>query len=506
MATSRPKTFTLENINPNIVNVQYAVRGEIPTVAGDYESEIERGQGSKLPFSSIIWTNIGNPQLMPDLAQPPLTFWRQVAALTEYPHLLDAEAMPSEVRDKVFPADAQQRARELLGAFGSVGAYTPSKGTPLVRQRVADFLKRRDGYAEDIENIYLTAGASAGIALLFQLLFRPGQDGVLIPIPQYPLYSATLSLLNVHALHYELDSDQHWDPAMASLEDQVTSARKAGVAPRALVVINPGNPTGACMTLEQIRAVLRFAHKQGLALFADEVYQQNIYQTERPFISFRKALLDLGKSDDPDDRAASAQVELVSLHSISKGVSGECGRRGGYFQLQNMDADVEAQVNKIASVHLCPPTQGQIGVDMLVNPPREGDASYPLWRKETNAIRDTLKRRGEDMAAHFSKLPGVDCERAMGAMYLFPRVHLSKAAWDRAESVGKKVDELYCRELLDLTGICVVPGAGFGKEPQRLPDGTSYSFFRTTMLAKATDQFIERYCDFHREFVAKYHD
>lgn len=502
MMTSRAKTLTLDTINPHAVNVEYAVRGEMPIQAAKYEQELEEGKG-KLPFDSIVWANIGNPQQLPNLAQPPLTFWRQVAALTEYPALLDA---PKETRDALFPTDAQERARELLGAFGSVGAYTTSKGVALVRKHVAEFLERRDGYPEDIENIYLSAGASQGILTLFQVFFRSGEDGVLIPIPQYPLYTAALALYNLEPIHYTLNPSEHWEPSMKDVHAQVVAAREKGIKPRAIIVINPGNPTGACMSKEQIHEVIREAYREKLVIFADEVYQKNIYQSEYPFISFRKALLDMGKSGNEEDRLISETVELISLHSISKGMSGECGRRGGYFQLTNIDPDVEAQVNKLVSVSLCPPAQGQIGVDMLVNPPREGEPSYDLWHEQTTSIHDTLQRRSEKMAEKFSKLPGVEIMPSMGAMYLFPQLHLSKAAWEHAKSLGKKIDELYCRELLDATGICVVPGSGFGREPELQEDGTSFSYFRTTVLAKATDEFIDRYGKFHLDFIKRYQD
>ena len=266
--TSRARTLTLDTINPHAVNVEYAVRGEMPIQAAKYEQELEEGKG-KLPFDSIVWANIGNPQQLPNLAQPPLTFWRQVAALTEYPALLDA---PKETRDALFPTDAQERARELLGAFGSVGAYTTSKGVALVRKHVAEFLERRDGYPEDIENIYLSAGASQGILTLFQVFFRSGEDGVLIPIPQYPLYTAALALYNLEPIHYTLNQSEHWEPSMKDVHAQVVAAREKGIKPRAIIVINPGNPTGACMSKEQIHEVIREAYREKLVIFADEVY------------------------------------------------------------------------------------------------------------------------------------------------------------------------------------------------------------------------------------------
>ena len=99
LTMSRPRqTFRKDTINPSILEVEYAVRGEIPTKAAEYERRLETGE--KLPFGSIVWTNIGNPQQQPMLGQEPITFWRQVASLTEYPQLLD---LPAHVRDATFP-------------------------------------------------------------------------------------------------------------------------------------------------------------------------------------------------------------------------------------------------------------------------------------------------------------------------------------------------------------------------------------------------------------------
>lgn len=499
LKTRKQPVMRLETINPQALKAEYAVRGEIPRKAHQIERELEHG--AHLPFESVVWTNIGNPQQQPILGQKPLTFWRQVAALTEYPALLDME--PS-VRDAMFPVDVQQRAKELLHSFGSMGAYTNSRGNELVRQHVVDFLHRRDGYVEDIDNVYLSAGASAGVQLLFQVFFAPGKDAVLIPTPQYPLYSAASALYDVEPVFYELRSNHQWDIDLDQVREQITKARAVGVNPRAIIVINPGNPTGSCMTQEDIEQVIELAYNEDLIIFADEVYQDNVYQDERPFISFRKVLLGLSKSTDPRKREMSEIVELVSFHSISKGMTGECGRRGGFFVLNNFDKKVDAEVLKIASLSLCPPAQGQVGVDLLVRPPKQGEPSYELWSKEMSEIFHTMKERSELIARRLDALPGIKAEPAMGAMYVFPRMHLSKSASDAAKRAGKKVDEFYCVELLEETGICVIPGSGFNFYPQYLEDGSSYSFFRTTILAKATEEMVERFVKFHLNFMERF--
>ena len=120
---------------------------------------------------------------------------------------------------------------------------------------------------------------------------------------------------------------------------------------RALVLINPGNPTGQVLSPEAVQDVCKFCKKHGLVLLADEVYQENVYHPTKTFTSAKKAAFDAG---------VLGEFELVSFHSTSKGIWGECGRRGGYMELQGFDADVAAQIYKLASSGLCSGLPGQV--------------------------------------------------------------------------------------------------------------------------------------------------
>lgn len=499
-SSSYKKVLSPSSINPHVLNVEYAVRGELSNKAGKYADLIQEGKGEQegLKFKSVVTANIGNPQQQPYLAQKPLTYWRQVAALTEYPDLLEDE---SGSLAKLFPSDARARAKEILHDVGSVGAYSHSKGAASIRKHVAKFIEERDGHPSDAELIYLTAGASGGVQLLLSVLISGPEVGVMIPIPQYPLYSAALAFNNAHAVRYELDSEHDWDVDVKQMSRTVDEERKKGVDVRSVVVINPGNPTGSCLSLENIQDIIRMAHEKNLVIMADEVYQRNIFQPEaRPFISFKKVLRDFSKSNDEAERRMSEDVELISFHSISKGVSGECGRRGGYFELCNVDPKVESEIYKMASVNLCPSIQGQIGIDLLVKPPKEGEPSYALYKKETDGIHQVLLERSRKMREQFSKLPGVKCNEAHGALYLFPEIKLPPKAVEAAKKEKRKPDLYYCLRLLDATGICVVPGSGFGKDPGA--DGEC--FLRTTILAKETDEFVNRFAEFHNAFMKEF--
>ncbi|KAI8927866.1 pyridoxal phosphate-dependent transferase [Entophlyctis helioformis] len=481
------KVMRLDTINQDVVQFEYAVRGEQAIRAEQLRKQLADKPGT-LPFQSIVSCNIGNPQ---QLKQQPITFYRQVSALVEYPDLMSEKNLP--VTSAIFPVDAIQRAKELLKAMGgSSGAYSHSQGIPLVRERVAQFIEARDGYPADPDSIFLTAGASPGVQTVLQTIISHAKVGIMIPIPQYPLYTASIALFQGNAVPYYLDESKDWGMSVAELSRSLHEAREFGLEVRALCVINPGNPTGQCLNIENMREIIEFCKRERIVLLADEVYQTNIYKpAELPFHSFKKVLKSMGPAYD--------DVELISFHSVSKGTIGECGRRGGYFECTGVDDQVKDMFYKIASVSLCPPVQGQLMVEHMVNPPKPGSPSYELYVQENKGIYESLKRRAERLAAAFNALEGVTCNEAQGAMYLFPRIRLPEKAIQAALAEGKQPDEFYCMALLNATGVCVVAGSGF-----RQQENTYH--FRSTFLPpeEQMDQFIGSIKSFHEGFLQKY--
>ncbi|KAI8824035.1 pyridoxal phosphate-dependent transferase [Fimicolochytrium jonesii] len=481
--------MTLATINPAVVECEYAVRGALAIRAEELKKEIAAKGRAQAGFRSITSCNIGNPQ---QLGQTPITFFRQVAALIEYPNLLDAQH-----RDAIkgmFAPDAIERAQKLLKAMGgSVGAYTHSQGIPLIRENVAKFIEERDGYPSDPNDIFLTAGASPGVQLILQTLIAHEKVGIMIPIPQYPLYTASIALFKGNAVPYYLEEETNWGLKLEELERAHTLGKSRGHDIRALCVINPGNPTGGCLSVSHMKQIIEFCHREKLVLLADEVYQTNTYMPETfPFHSFKKILMSMGPP-------YSTSVELISFHSISKGVIGECGRRGGYLECTNIDPKVKDMFYKVASISLCPPAQGQVMVDLMVRPPREGDESWEGYRGEVGRIYASLQKRAAQLAEAFNKLEGVSCQPAQGAMYLFPQIHLPEKAIAAAKKAGVAPDELYCMELLNATGVCVVPGSGFHQK-----SGTWH--FRSTFLPPEEQMggFIRSIQGFHEGFLKRY--
>lgn len=325
------------------------------------------------------------------------------------------------------------------------------------------------------------------MTLLLSALIANPKSGILIPIPQYPLYTATLAAHTGVGIPYHLDEGADWATSAPEIEAAIEKAVAEGVEPKALVIINPGNPTGAVLDEATMEKVVRVCERHNLVLLADEVYQSNLHQrASHPFTSFKKLI-----------RALDSPVPLVSFHSISKGVTGECGRRGGYYECANINDDIIALLYKMASVTLCPPLSGQIGVDCMVRPPRPGDPSYQLWKTETDATHAALAQRTKTMAERLSSLPGVSCVNSPGALYLFPRIRLPPAAIEAAHEAGKEPDTLYALELLDDTGICVIPGSGFGQK-----EGEYH--YRLTCLCPGVEEYVGALERFHHKFMARY--
>lgn len=239
--------------------------------------------------------------------------------------------------------------------------------------------------------------------------------GVLIPIPQYPLYTAAIALNEAHAVPYYLQEEKAWGVDVEEMRQAVHDARDKGIDVRAVVVINPGNPTGQCLSLQNMEEIVKMAYDERLVLLADEVYQTNVFTdindpNDKPFYSFKQVLRELGEP-------YASNLELVSFHSLSKGQIGECGRRGGFFELVNLNDESIDQIYKLASIQLCPGLQGQIGIDLMVNPPKKGDESYEQYYNEIQAIHKTLRQRSTEICDAFSKWDGISCNPADVSLY-----------------------------------------------------------------------------------------
>eukprot|EP01062_Namystynia_karyoxenos_P077520 TRINITY_DN7827_c3_g1_i2.p1 TRINITY_DN7827_c3_g1~~TRINITY_DN7827_c3_g1_i2.p1 ORF type:complete len:555 (+),score=185.85 TRINITY_DN7827_c3_g1_i2:100-1665(+) len=476
-------------LNQQIVQAEYAVRGMILLESEKIQQEMQQDP-KKYPFTSLVACNIGNPQA---LLQKPITYNRQVMALVDCPTLIDTAHLAGVPRDVV------QRARNIVKMIGhphKTGAYSHSKGLGFIRESIARFLERRDGVPADPEHIYLTDGASSGVKMVLSTMTKHEYCSFLIPMPQYPLYSATLAMLEAKPAPYYLNERSGWSIDLPELERAYKQSRDDGHSVRAIVVINPGNPTGQLLTVDSMIAVCRFARDHGLMVLADEVYQQNVYCVDpatgapKQFTSFKKVI-----ATTPDI----SSVPLVSFHSTSKGLIGECGRRGGYMECYNIIQPILDVFTKLASINLCSNLNGQLMTHLMVEPPTPGDESYPQWKQENAAIYASMKKRATIMAEGLNAIPGISSQPIEGAMYAFPQIQIPERAVEEAIRRGLQADSLWCLGLLRSTGIIVVPGSGFGQV-----EGTWH--FRTTILPPEDQmvRVVEQIAEFHRKFCAEW--
>lgn len=476
------KVLTTESINPQVVTMQYAVRG--PIVIRAVELEKELANGAQKPFKNVIKANIGDAHAM---GQTPITFIRQVLACVANPALMATAGYNSDVVD---------HAKTILAGCGggSAGAYSQSTGVDVIRKHVSEYITRRDGGIPcDPENVILSGGASESIRNVLKMFINKNNAkkvGIMIPIPQYPLYSATIEEFGLGQVGYYLDESKAWSLGEAELERSFTESLKE-FDTKVICIINPGNPTGQVLSRDNIEMIIKFAHKHNLFILADEVYQDNVYDENSKFHSFKKVVSEMG--------APFNKLELASFHSVSKGYMGECGLRGGYVEFLNLDPEVYVLFKKMISAKLCSTVLGQAVIDTVVNPPKEGDPSYPQWLKERTAVLASLKERAKLVEKAYGSIDGVECNPVQGAMYAFPQIHLPAKAVEKAKSLGQAPDFFYAMQLLESTGVCIVPGSGFGQK-----DGTYH--FRTTILPQTAlmADMLERFSGFHRQFLEQY--
>lgn len=470
-------------VNQNILEMEYAVRGPIPQRAA-----VLANQGRQ-----IIPCHIGNPQA---LGQSPISYVRQVLSLVEDPAKIARERVLkamfeetpfSELRDSDFnPEDVLSISETILERLktGGAGAYTESKGELFIREAVAEFINTRDGFenaggmSSDPETIFLTNGASEGVRYLIDLLIGQSNDGIMIPIPQYPLYSASIKKAGGVQVNYYPDEDRGWAFDRKMLDETWNSARMNGINVKGIVVINPGNPTGAVLTEESMRTVIEFAREHNLVIIADEVYQENVYAGE--FVSFAKVL-------------GAEEVPLFSMHSISKGFYGECGHRGGYLEVRNppkvqgSELEFIDLLTKQASVSLCANTAGQVLTYLMVTPPVAGSESYSRFMREKKKILNDLEAKAIMTMDAFKHMEGVECFGRIGAMYLFPRLKVLPPG---------KTDFDYCMALLESTGLCTVNGGGFGQK-----EGTSHLRIAFLPPLELLSQVLPEWIQFHNRYV-----
>jgi aspartate/methionine/tyrosine aminotransferase len=299
--------------------------------------------------------------------------------------------------------------------------YCPSVGILAAREAVAEEYTGR-GWTVSPDRVLITTGTSEAIELALTALVDAGGE-VLVPLPTYPLYTAVLAKLEATPVYYRTDPDRGWLPDLDHLERVITPRA------RAIVVIDPNNPTGASYPAAVRRKLIACAERHGLPILADEVYGDLGYDGTVPPIG----------SLAPD-------AAIISLSSLSKGFVAP-GWRTGWLAASNTPRldDVVGAINKLADGRLCSTTPTQFAIPVALR----GD------RTNQQVLRDAMRARAAITASMLQAMPGVTCVAPQAAFYAMPKVALPPG----------KTDEDYVLALLRATGILVVYGSGFGMLP-----------------------------------------
>jgi alanine-synthesizing transaminase len=368
-----------------LANVCYDIRGPVMARARALEEEGHR----------IIKLNIGN------LA--PFGF----------------EAPEEVVRDVVI---------NLPGASG----YSDSRGLFAARKAIMQYAQTKSIAGVQLDDIITGNGVSELIVMSMQALLDAG-DEVLVPAPDYPLWTAAVSLAGGSPRHYLCDEASGWLPAIDDLERKVSGRTKA------LVIINPNNPTGALYPDEMLKALVDFARRHGLIIFADEIYDKMIYD----------GLSHTSIASLADD------LLFITFNGLSKNYRA-CGYRAGWMIIsgnKRIASDYIEGLNMLATMRLCANVPAQFAIQTALGGRQSiNDLINPGGR---------LYRQRELAWSLLTQIPGVSCVKPQAALYLFPK--LDRRMYPITD------DQQFILELLEEQHVLVVQGTGFNwPEPDHL--------------------------------------
>ncbi|HEU4853029.1 MAG TPA: pyridoxal phosphate-dependent aminotransferase [Telluria sp.] len=314
----------------------------------------------------------------------------------------------------------QDMIRNLHGAAG----YTDSKGLFAPRKAVMHYTQEKGINGVTIDDIYLGNGASELIVMGMNALLNTG-DEVLVPAPDYPLWTAAVTLSGGRPMHYVCDESANWYPDIEDMRRKITPNT------RAIVVINPNNPTGALYPREVLLEIVELARQHQLIVFADEIYDKTLYDEEE-HISIASL------ADD---------VLFITLNGLSKNYR-SCGYRAGWMVVSGEKkhaADYIEGLNMLASMRLCANTPGQLAIQTALG----GHQSIA----ELVAPGGRLTKQRDLAHKLLTDIPGVTCVKPKAALYMFPK--LDPKVYPIAN------DQQFAYELLAEAKVLIVQGTGF---------------------------------------------
>ena len=327
------------------------------------------------------------------------------------------------------PEEVQQ---DVILNLPNSSGYSDSKGMFAARKAIMHYCQSKKIMGVGLDDIYIGNGASELIVMAMQGLLNTG-DEVLVPAPDYPLWTAAVTLAGGTPQHYLCDEDNEWNPNLADMRSKITPAT------RAIVVINPNNPTGALYSDEILKEIIQIAREHQLIIFADEIYDKVLYDGE---VHTSMAAL----ADD---------VLFVTMNGLSKNYRA-CGYRAGWMVVSGLKKHAQDYINGLtilASMRLCSNVPGQFAIQTALG-------GY-------QSINDLVAPGGRlcrqrDLAYNLlTAIPGVSCVKPKAALYLFPR--LDPKIYPIAN------DQQFILELLEAEKVLVVQGSGFNwKSPDHI--------------------------------------
>lgn len=344
----------------------------------------------------------------------------------------------------------QSLCREMGGKVGQFQAYSDSKGLRFAREAIRRYGEKKGLPNIDENLIYTGNGVSELIQICMNALLNTG-DEILIPSPDYPLWTAAATMAGGKVVHYICDEKSCWYPDLNDIEKKITAATKA------IVIINPNNPTGALYPKELLVQIVEIARKYGLIILADEIYDRLLLD-DREHVSIASLAPDLF---------------CITMNGLSKSHM-FCGYRVGWMILSgdtSAASDLIDGLNMLTNMRLCANAPGQSVIPAAL----EG-----AGRAEEHFVSGGRIRNQVDLAVHMlNAIPGVSAARPSAAFYIFPGI--DRTLYPLPE------DEAFALDLLQKEKVLIVPGSGFN---WRKP-----GYFRVVclpeekMLAEAINRF-----------------
>ena len=314
--------------------------------------------------------------------------------------------------------------QDMIRNLPQAAGYTDSKGLFAPRKSIVHYTQEKNIAGVSVDDVYLGNGASELITMSMNALLNQG-DEILVPAPDYPLWTASVSLSGGTPVHYMCDEQAEWAPDIEDIASKITPATKG------IVIINPNNPTGALYSNDVLLAVIELARKHGLIIFADEIYDKTLFDGNQ-----HTSIASLAED-----------VLFVTFNGLSKNYR-SCGYRAGWMVVsgaKHSARDYIEGLNMLASMRLCANTPGQLAIQTALG----GYQSI----QDLVAPTGRLCRQRDLAYQLLSEIPGVGVVKPKAALYMFPRLD--------PEMYPITDDQQFAYDLLAQEKVLVVQGTGF---------------------------------------------